>query len=89
MPLCASQAPNEIASILGLSRDLVCRLKDYYYFEGPEEEREAFFVNRKRREAPRRVRDGDFVATVKVKVEEYPGYPCAPSGASSVCRPGP
>ena len=65
--------PSKIALMLDVSRDLVYCLKKNYNFEGPEEEREAFIVKRKRREAPRPVRDDEFVAIVKAKVEENPG----------------
>ena len=73
LALCAGRAPSAVADFLDLPRSLVYRIKQAYdNFDGPEEEKEAFCVDRKIKEAHRSVRDSTFVANMKMMVEANP-----------------
>ena len=70
---CSGQTPTTIVQVLGLNKDLVYRIKkDFDNFEGSEDEREAFIVNRKRREGGRTARSEEFVETVKQAIKDNP-----------------
>ena len=73
LALCAGQEPSAIADFFKIPKSLVYRIKQTYdQFDGPEEEREAFCVERKTREAKRPVRDATFVEEVQAIVEANP-----------------
>ena len=73
LALCAGQSPAAIAGFLNVPRSLVYRIKQAYdLFEGPEEEKEAFCLERKGREAKRPVRDIAFVEEIQAIVEANP-----------------
>ena len=66
-------APAEIANFLSINRGLVCRLKgEFDKFEGPEEERMAFSVNRKPQDFPKSIRTEDLVENLKAAVIDSP-----------------
>lgn len=73
LALCAGKTPSVIADFLNVPRSLVYRVKQAFdNFDGPEEEMEAFCVDRKTKDPHRPVRETAFVEDVKGIVEDNP-----------------
>ena len=73
LALCAGKTPSEIVNFLNVPRSLVYRIKQAFdNFDGPEEEKETFCVERKTKDAHKPVRDATFVDDVRGTIENDP-----------------